>query len=163
MATDPAPRVELTQAQIDQAFQAARDVLALPPDVLDDLDEDSATAVLCARVLLETAAERDALKAQATAITGPGIASAAGFRAPDQSTGTPDLGRRLDEQANQREHIMQFFVYEHLPIHLREVSVRFAALADWVVANLTRNPERSVALRHLMDGKDAAVRARVAK
>lgn len=61
------------------------------------------------------------------------------------------------------EHIMQFFAYAHLPAHLQEVSAPFAHLADKLVGNLPRNPERTVALRKLLEAKDAAVRARLAK
>lgn len=60
------------------------------------------------------------------------------------------------------EHIEQFFVYEHLPAHLQEVSKPFADLA-MVVLTLPRNPERTVALRKLLEAKDAAVRAKLAK
>lgn len=60
------------------------------------------------------------------------------------------------------EHIVQFFVYEHLPPHLQEVSRPFAVLAVQLVAELPRNPERTVALRKLLEAKDAAVRARLA-
>lgn len=60
------------------------------------------------------------------------------------------------------EHITQFFAYAHLPPHLAEVSKPFADLAD-VVMGLPRNPERTVALRKLLEAKDAAVRARLAK
>jgi hypothetical protein len=61
------------------------------------------------------------------------------------------------------EHIMQFFAYSHLPEHLQSVSQPFATLAEALVANLPRNPERTVALRKLLEAKDAAVRARLAK
>lgn len=61
------------------------------------------------------------------------------------------------------EHIMQFFAHEHLPAHLQEVSKPFAELAAHIVATLPRNPERTTALRKLLEGKDAAVRARIAK
>ena len=60
------------------------------------------------------------------------------------------------------EHILQFFAYEHLPPHLKLVSADFATLADRIVATLPRNPERTVALRKLLEAKDAAVRARLA-
>lgn len=60
------------------------------------------------------------------------------------------------------DHIMQFFAFEHLPPHLREVSEPYAKMADAIVANLPRNPERTVALRKLLESKDAAVRARLA-
>jgi len=64
---------------------------------------------------------------------------------------------------DQPEHIMQFFAFEHLPEHLREVSRPFGATASWVVQNVPRNPERTVALRKLLEAKDAAVRAALAK
>lgn len=60
------------------------------------------------------------------------------------------------------EHIMQFFTYEHLPPHLQEVSRQFSTLATYIVNTLPRNPERTVALRKLLESKDAAVRARLA-
>jgi hypothetical protein len=56
------------------------------------------------------------------------------------------------------EPIMQFFSYSHLPERLQKVSQPFAALAT-IVMSLPRNPERSVALRKLLEAKDAAVRA----
>lgn len=61
------------------------------------------------------------------------------------------------------EHILQFFAYAHLPPHLAEVSKPFADLAEALVAMVPRNPERTVALRKLLESKDAAVRAKVAK
>lgn len=61
------------------------------------------------------------------------------------------------------EHIMQFFVWAHLPPQLAEVSRPFAEIAHTIVETLPRNPERTVALRKLLEAKDAAVRARVAK
>ena len=61
------------------------------------------------------------------------------------------------------EHIAQFFAFAHLPPHLAEVSRPFAELADMIVVALPRNPERTVALRKLLEAKDAAVRAKVAK
>jgi hypothetical protein len=61
------------------------------------------------------------------------------------------------------EHIAQFFAYAHLPPHLQAVSKPFAELAARIVKTLPRNPERTVALRKLLEAKDAAVRALVAK
>lgn len=55
--------------------------------------------------------------------------------------------------------IMQFFAYAHLPEHLQAVSKPFCELAQHIVTTLPRNPERTVALRKLLEGKDAAVRA----
>lgn len=58
---------------------------------------------------------------------------------------------------------MQFFAYEHLPSHLQEVSKPFGDLARLIVDTLPRNPERTVALRKLLEAKDAAVRAKLFK
>ena len=59
--------------------------------------------------------------------------------------------------------IMQFFAYAHLPPHLQEISQPFRVMAEWIAKNLPRNPERTVALRKLLEAKDAAVRARLFK
>jgi hypothetical protein len=59
------------------------------------------------------------------------------------------------------EPIMQFFTCAHMPTHLRAVSEPFCDLAEQIVATLPRNPERTVALRKLMEAKDAAVRAAI--
>jgi len=61
------------------------------------------------------------------------------------------------------EHIMQFFAYDHLPQHLQDVSKPFGELAQQIVATLPPNPERQVAVRKLLESKDAAVRAKLAK
>lgn len=61
------------------------------------------------------------------------------------------------------EHIEQFFEYEHLPANLQDVSKPFCELARSIAETLPRNPERTVALRKLLEAKDAAVRALIAK
>jgi hypothetical protein len=61
------------------------------------------------------------------------------------------------------EHIIQFFAYAHLPEHLQAVSKPFGEMAQNIVSTLPRNPERTVALRKLLEAKDAAVRALLAK
>jgi len=58
---------------------------------------------------------------------------------------------------------MQFFDYGHLPPHLAEVSCHYKTLAEHIRDSLPRNAERTVALRKLLESKDAAVRARIAK
>jgi hypothetical protein len=60
------------------------------------------------------------------------------------------------------EPILQFFAYEsyrHLPLEMFETSKHFARLAAVIVNKLPRNAERSVALRKLLEAKDAALRA----
>ena len=69
----------------------------------------------------------------------------------------------LGPQHQPAEHIAQFFAFEHLPAKLQEVSRPFGELAQRIVDTLPRNPERTVALRKLLEAKDAAVRALVAK
>lgn len=61
------------------------------------------------------------------------------------------------------EPIYQFFAFDHLPDHLKAVSRPFCELADLVLRTLPGNPERSVALRKLLEAKDAAVRAALFK
>lgn len=56
---------------------------------------------------------------------------------------------------------MQYFTSAHLPAELRVVAEPFAVLAHTLVATLPRNPERTVALRKLLEAKDAAVRAKL--
>ena len=57
------------------------------------------------------------------------------------------------------EPMLQYFKYDHLPERLQQVSKPFSILADLIVAALPANPERTVALRKLLESKDCAVRA----
>lgn len=56
--------------------------------------------------------------------------------------------------------IMKHFDYEHLPEPLRAVSKMFHATASWVDQNIEGCAEKTVALRKILEAKDAAVRAR---
>lgn len=58
-----------------------------------------------------------------------------------------------------QDPILHFFHYGHLPPVLRATSGAFATLARHVVSTVPRNAERTVALRKLLEAKDAAVRA----
>lgn len=62
-----------------------------------------------------------------------------------------------------KDYLLQFFAYEHLPAHLQEHSKLFAELAGKLVETLPSNPERTTALRKLLEAKDCAVRARLFK
>ena len=57
--------------------------------------------------------------------------------------------------------ILRYFHYAHLPEALKRASFPFCNLASHVVTTLPRNAERTVALRKLLEAKDAAVRANV--
>lgn len=59
------------------------------------------------------------------------------------------------------ERMLQWFVYSHLPEHLQAVSAPFGKLAENIVENIAPGPERTVALRKLLEAKDAAVRAKL--
>ena len=65
----------------------------------------------------------------------------------------------MNETDKNREPIMQFFAYSHLPERLQAVSKPFGDLAEMIEQTLPRCAERAVALRKLLEGKDAAVRA----
>ena len=57
--------------------------------------------------------------------------------------------------------ILRFFHYSHLPPVLQASSKPFCDLARHIVETLPRNAERTVALRKLLEAKDAGVRANV--
>jgi|HubBroStandDraft_2_1064218.scaffolds.fasta_scaffold22170_4 hypothetical protein len=61
------------------------------------------------------------------------------------------------------DRMLQFFAYDHLPELLQEVSKPFHTLAHGLVDILPSNPERTVALRKLLEAKDCAVRALIFK
>ena len=55
-------------------------------------------------------------------------------------------------------HVLQFFKYDHLSPKLQNISKPFSDLAD-IVSVTGSNQETTVALRKLLEAKDAAVRA----
>ena len=59
--------------------------------------------------------------------------------------------------------LAQFFAYGHLPPKLQEISKPFGVLAAHILDTLPSNPERTVALRKLLEAKDAGVRAALGK
>ena len=58
-----------------------------------------------------------------------------------------------------KDRMLQWFKYEHLKPEMQAISKPFGELANFLVDNLAAGPERTVALRKLLEGKDAAVRA----
>ena len=60
-----------------------------------------------------------------------------------------------------QDHILRYFHYDHLPLPLQSRSKPFFDLARLLIDTTPRNPERTVALRKLLEAKDAAVRAAV--
>lgn len=59
--------------------------------------------------------------------------------------------------------LLQFFGYKHLPPSLQEVSRPFGDLAIEMDALLPENPEKTAALKKLLEAKDCAVRAVIYK
>lgn len=59
------------------------------------------------------------------------------------------------------DRMMKWFEYGHLPDNLQQVSSAFHALAENITQATEAGPERTVALRKLLEAKDAAVRARL--
>lgn len=57
------------------------------------------------------------------------------------------------------DNVLRFFHYSHLPDVLKARSKPFCDLARQIVDTTPRNAERTVALRKLLEAKDAAVRA----
>ena len=57
------------------------------------------------------------------------------------------------------DHVLRYFRFDHLKAELQDVSRDFAALAQITADRAPNNPETTVALRKLLEAKDAAVRA----
>lgn len=61
----------------------------------------------------------------------------------------------------EEDRMLKWFRFEHLPEHLQAVSAGFFDLACSTCALVVAGPERTVALRKLLEAKDAAVRAKL--
>jgi len=59
------------------------------------------------------------------------------------------------------DRMLKWFEYAHLPEHLQAVSRPFGELAQSIATEIEPGPERTVALRKLLESKDAAVRAKL--
>ena len=59
----------------------------------------------------------------------------------------------------ERSAILRYFKTTHLPPILAIVSKSFCELAEKIEIDLPSGPEKSTALRKLLEAKDAAVRA----
>lgn len=65
---------------------------------------------------------------------------------------------RLTSEIAPGDPMLKWFAFKHLPPKLQGVSALFCELALTICA-LPRSAERTVALRKLLESKDAAVRA----
>lgn len=57
------------------------------------------------------------------------------------------------------EPMIQWFTYSHLSEPMRGISMSFSNMAYEIIDRIPRSAERTVALRKLLESKDAAVRA----
>jgi hypothetical protein len=71
------------------------------------------------------------------------------------------IERELGLMEKPEERMMKWFRFEHLPDGLQETSRKFHSLAFDIVESVESGPERTVALRKLLEAKDAAVRAKL--
>lgn len=71
---------------------------------------------------------------------------------------THDIYPNQDIPVN-RCPILRYFEYTHLPLDIKKVVREFHALAYGIEHNLPNGEERQVALRKLLEAKDAAIRA----
>lgn len=60
-------------------------------------------------------------------------------------------------------YLIQFFGYAHLPPAMQAISKPFGELAKQINETLPDNPEKTTALRKLLEAKDCAVRAHLFK
>jgi hypothetical protein len=59
------------------------------------------------------------------------------------------------------EEMLKWFSYNHLTANLQPTSRAFYELAHYLCGTIEPGPERTVALRKLLEAKDAAVRAKL--
>lgn len=58
-------------------------------------------------------------------------------------------------------HLIRYFAYEHLPVHLQAVSKPVGDLAREMDRYLPDGPEKTAGLRKLLEAKDCLVRAQL--
>jgi hypothetical protein len=67
----------------------------------------------------------------------------------------------MEATTTAEDRMLKWFQWEHLPPALQLTSEPFAHLAHMIVKTVEPGPERTVALRKLLESKDAAVRAKL--
>jgi hypothetical protein len=67
----------------------------------------------------------------------------------------------MSNEVASEDRMMKWFAHGHLREPLAGISSRFGELADHVCEAIEPGPERTVALRKLLEAKDAAVRAKL--
>lgn len=75
--------------------------------------------------------------------------------------GKSAIGEGPEIKISPVDRMARWFEWQHLPKELQDVSRPFSHLAAKLTNDLEPGPERTVALRKLLEAKDAAVRAAV--
>lgn len=75
---------------------------------------------------------------------------------PDEIHPSPD---EFSAEEVATDALLRYFHYSHLPERLKAASEPFCKLARHIIDTTPRNAERTVALRKLLEAKDAGVRA----
>lgn len=57
------------------------------------------------------------------------------------------------------DRMLKWFKHEHLPTHIKDTAYSFFRLAEIIVNQIKPGPERAVALRKLLESREAAIRA----
>lgn len=66
-----------------------------------------------------------------------------------------------DNPREAMEPLLRWFQSAHLPAPLKEMMVKFRFIADEIVVSMPPSAERTIALRKLIEAKDAAIRGLV--
>lgn len=67
-----------------------------------------------------------------------------------------------DDAGQSGDPMLVHFRFQHLPDHLKLISMPFGLMAARIVDTLVPSAERTVCLRKLLEAKDCAVRAAIA-
>ena len=79
--------------------------------------------------------------------------------APDDNMTERKPSPTAEPREPDQHRLLQYFEFEHLPPALADVSAPFCTLAHNIADNLPDGPEKTMALRKLLESKDCAVRA----
>lgn len=91
--------------------------------------------------------------------TGNSVVVTKADKPEEDTSGIHPAPAEFSAQEVAQDPILRFFHYSHLPPQLQSRSRPFCELARLIMNTLPRNAERTVALRKLLEAKDAAVRA----
>lgn len=81
-------------------------------------------------------------------------------RSSDKNTDrSSDRGSNDNASSNDNRSFLQWFKNDHLPSNLQKVSQPYVNLAQHIIDSTPSGSQQTAALQHLLESKDAAVRA----